>query len=142
MAQNINPWKNWIKGASDEEEYEPPALPQDSIAAAFRAFTPEAKRKPLGYRADREPDASWHRPTYHRPGIYGREEETEPVSEAERKERCERHRNFYEFVANDFFNNKMTLEQANKQIKELNTYFVPKGCPALPEFGAPMLSKR
>jgi len=35
---------------------------------SLREIVAERIGKPLGWRADREPDASWHRPSYHRPG--------------------------------------------------------------------------
>jgi len=36
----------------------------------------ERIRKLAGWRADREPDASWHRPSYHRPPYMDMEEES------------------------------------------------------------------
>jgi hypothetical protein len=39
MAQNSDPFKQFMTGKSDEEEYEQPALPLSKAAAAFRAFT-------------------------------------------------------------------------------------------------------
>jgi len=99
--------------------------------------------KPIGWRADREPDASWHRPSYHKPLNSIPEAEEETPSEAETKERCERHRRIYNGFVDSFFNGgQATLEQLNTQIRILNDYFVPKGCPAMPEFGLPEVSRR
>jgi hypothetical protein len=50
-----------------EKKPEPPA---GSIVMGLRA---SHFQKPLGYRADREPDASWHRPSYHKPPEHERE---------------------------------------------------------------------
>ncbi|MCL1955819.1 MAG: hypothetical protein FWF63_00720 [Fibromonadales bacterium] len=65
------------------------------------------------------------------------ENEPDKISEEERKEKCELQKLAYDESVNLFFNNKMTLEQLNKQIKMMNTYFVSKGCPELPPFEPP-----
>jgi len=98
-------------------------------------------QKPTGFRADREPDASWYRPSTHRPGDYVPEAKEAP-SEAETRERCETHRKAYDRFVEGFLRNEGTLSELNEQIRILNNYFVPKGCPALPEIGAPAFSRR
>jgi len=92
-------------------------------------------QKPTGFRADREPDASWHRPSYHRPGVYGKE--TEEISEEERIEKCAMQKNLYAELVQGLKADPSRIDEANETIRATNQYFKAYGCPAMPEFEPP-----
>ena len=112
--------------------------------AGFKDFLPKEYSPkpalPAGYR----PNEIYHySPPLRRTGFAAFlpqsavENEPDKISEEERKEKCELQKLAYDEAVSLFFNNKMTLEQLNEQIKMMNPYFVSKGCPELPPFEPP-----
>jgi len=113
--------------------------PDSQIFESARAY---AMQKPAGWRAEREPDASWYRPSTHRLCAPGLEAEPEP-SEEEKREKCGMQQVLYDMMEARVQKEPWLIDEANEQIESLNDYFKKFGCPEFPKFQypSPMFSK-
>jgi len=91
--------------------------------------------KPLGWRADREPDATWHRPSSHRPGMYG---PSGKITAEDIAEKCRMQKEFQIKMNEAYQGGEHSVGEINEQVRLMNKYLKPYGCPATPEFPSPL----